>query len=327
LPTPYIPTRFLRNDADQPQPHCNATQVFGKLLGNSLNQFRDLDGSLTSLTAELTNNVIPEISGYVVSALRTPLDWCRRIWFAQGTGGDTIVLPNRFIAYVNVVFIRVLPSMPWYRFSTFRNVDGTEFERAGFVEPPETPAFQAPYNLNGDGTSVPEYTGIEDADILVDTNSRSITIPPRALILTANAAVPFSSYSFIRGALNVEIHYTFGFAPTKYLSGAPLQFDGTTGAVIPSNPTPPSPLPLGVLSDTIDWSSGMPSALTNGVARIVANRLLRQAWRGESSGLSSITVDGGSESYGSKAYGGDLDDEEEGLLTKSLPDFGINMVI
>lgn len=324
---PYIPTRFVRNDVDQPQPHCNATQVFGKLLGSSLDRFRDPDGSLTTLTAEITNNVIPEISGYVVVALRTPLDWCRRIWFASGTGNDTITLPNRFLVYVNVVFIRILPSMPWYRFSNFRNVDGTEFIRAGYVEPAENPAFQAPFNLYAEGTTVPAYTGIENADILVDTNSRSITLPPRALILTANAAVPFSSYSFIAGTLNVEIHYTFGFAPTSYLSGAPLVFDPTSGAVIPTNPSPPNPLPFAVLADTIDWSSGMPKNLTNGVARIVANRILRQQWRGRSDGFSSINVDGASESYGNAAYGGDLDNEEAALLTKGLPDYGINVVI
>jgi hypothetical protein len=316
----------VRYDTDQPRNHCNARQVFGKLLGNSLAQFQDQDGSYTSLIAMLDEDLIPEISSMVVSAIRTPLDWCRRVYFASGTGDDTIVLPNRYIAGVNVVFIRILPSMPWYRFSRFRAIDGTEFNRAGFLEPPNTPAFQAPYSLETSGAT-PPYTGIEDADILVDTNARTIIIPPRALLLTANAAVPFSSYSFIPGRTNIEIHYTFGFPPTKYFSGAPLQFDPDTGAAIELNPAPPNPLPQGVLIDGIDWSSGMPRAVSNGVSRIVANRILRQNWRGISNGLASLSVDGGSESYGSKAYSGDLDDEEQAILSLTLPDFGIQMVI
>jgi hypothetical protein len=318
----------MRIDTDQPNAHCSIRQVFGKLLGISLNQFRDPDGTLTSFVSMLREDLIPEVSAYVAQAMRTPYDWTRRIWFQDGSGGDSIVLPNRAIVAVNVVFIRILPSLPWYRFSRFRNIDGTEFARAGFTEPPNTPAFQAPYNL-GDSGVVPQYTGIEDADILVDTNARTIIIPPRALILTANAAVPFSSYSFIPGRQNVEIHYTFGYPPTTYESGAPLVFDETTGLVQPTNPTPPpNPYMPGTnYTDPIDYGSGIPKGLANSVARLVANRILRQNWRGISMGLASLNVDGASESYGSKPYSGDLDDDDNSIMESIISNYGISVLV
>lgn len=324
---PFVAPRLYRLDSDEPRAHCSVKQVFGKLLGINLDQFRDPDGSLTSFVEELRDNVIPEVSSFVAAELRTPYDWCRRIYFADGSGGDTMTLPNRAVAVVNVVFIRILPSLPWYRFSKFRNVDGGEFERAGYAEPPRTPAFAFPYNLGDSGTVI-DHTGIEDADILVDTNGRSITIPPRALLLTANSAVPFSSYSFVPGSMNVEIHYTFGYAPKTYESGAALTFDAVTGRVNDPNPAPPNPLALPTPPlDPVDWGSGIPRGLSNAVARLVAGRMLRQNWRGISFGLSSISVDGGSESYGSKAYSGDLDDEEKALMENVLAKYGIQSIL
>jgi hypothetical protein len=202
-------------------------------------------------------------------------------------------------------------------------VDGTEFNRAGYTEPAQNPAYViGDINLYPVITP-PYYTGVEDADILVDTRARTVIIPPRALLLAAG--LPLSNYSFIVGKANVEIHFTFGYAPTKYLSGAPLTYDPTTGVVQDPNPSPPA----GALwtPDSIDWSSGMPVGLTRNIARLAVNNILRQNWRGITYGLSSLSVDGATESYGSKPYGGDLDDNDTAVLKALQDQYGIAMVL
>jgi hypothetical protein len=315
-----IPTRFVRYDDDQPQPHCSARQVMGLLRGTSLAQFQDPDGTLTGFQADLLSDVIPEATARAVKAMRMPMDWCRMIDFQDGTGGDTMILPYKNVAYVNVIFVRILPSLPWYRFTHFRNVDGTEFNRALFVEPPPV----APYNVT-EGYQLqpvitpPYFTGIEDADILVDTRARTVTIPPRALLLAAG--LPLSNYSFVIGKSNVEMHFAFGFPPTTYQSRAPLLFD-EGGNLIAVNPTPPVGA---VLPDVVDWSSGMPVGLTRAVARLAVNTIYAQNWRGISYGLSSLSVDGASESYGSGPYGGDIEKNEEAVM-KIISSYGIQMV-
>jgi hypothetical protein len=230
------------------------------------------------------------------------------------------------IQYVNALFVRILPSLPWYRFTHFRNVDGTEFNRAGFIEPPENPA----YNIGNTNLlpviTPPFYTGIEDADILVDTRARTIIIPPRALIL--GAGLPLSNYSFIVGKMNIEAHYVFGYPPTSYASGAPLQFDSITGNLIDPNPQPPNPTDLqNPPPDPVDWSSGIPVALSRAVARLAVNTIYRQNWRSVSYGLASLTVDGASESYGSSPYGGDLDKDDEAILKGIIAQYGKAMEI
>jgi len=129
--------------------------------------------------------------------------------------------------------------------------------------------------------------------------------------------------SFIGGVLNVECHYTFGFPPTAYESGTALAYNGTTGVVIDPNPAPPGGW---IGADPIDWSSGMPLGLKTSVARLAANRILRQVWRGVSNGLSSVSVDGASESYGSKAFGGDLDDEDKTIMNGIVAQYGISFL-
>jgi hypothetical protein len=317
-PINTIPTRFYRFESDQPANHTSPQMVLARLKGikSVQSMFGDADGSFTSLTEDLRLNIIPEVTAEVVKTMRAPYDWCNMIHFDSGNQSDSFSLPVRNIQFVNVLFVRILPSLPWYRFSRFRNVDGTEFNRAGYVEPPQIPAFQTPFNLSQQLIAPPIVTAIEDADILVDTRARTLRIPPRALILAAG--LPLSNYSFIGGVLNVECHFVFGFPPITYESGTALVYDGTSGLV--KNPNPENP------EDPIDWSSGMPQGLRMPIARIAANRILRQTWRGVSGGMASISVDGASESYGGKAFGGDLDDEDERLLKDIVSKYGISFL-
>jgi hypothetical protein len=317
-----IPPRFYRFDDDQPQPHTSPSQVMGLLRGVDLSQFQDPDGTLTGFTSDLMTQVIPEATARVVKALRAPMDFCRIIEFVDGTGTDTITLAMKNINYVNVLFVRILPSLPWYRFTHFRNVDGTEFNRAGYVEPAENPAYVTGQNNLLPVITPPYFTGVEDADILVDTRARTVIIPPRALLLAAG--LPLSNYSFVVGKMNVEIHYQFGYPPTSYLSGMPLTYDPTTGIVQDPNPNPPDGF---VGTDNIDWSSGMPTGITRATARLAANTIFRQNWRAVSYGLASLTVDGASESYGSGPYGGDIDKDDENILKGVVAQYAINMVI
>jgi hypothetical protein len=311
---------------ETPLPHTNAQQVFAELRGVSLDRFRDSDGTLTSFTQELNEIFIPEATGDAVRRMRTNYDMSREIWFFDGTQAQSLVLPRREIMFVNMAILRILPSQIWYRFSRFRNVDGSEFLRNAavnpgqFEEPVETPPSSTlpPYTSNDPIPIQPTFTGIEDADLFVDTRSRTVIIPPR--VLAATVATPFYNYTFFRGQKNIEIHYAYGYMPTKYLDGQALVFDPITGNVVPQSPDLGNELPGNA---GIDWSSGMPIALTRAVARIAAARVLQRLGRAISQGLSSISVDGASESYNPKAFGAD---ELEERAFKALVPFEIIML-
>ena len=318
FPPPVIPARFVRLDDDQPRAHCSVRQVLGLMRGGTfLDRMRDPDGTLATFTEEIRRDVIPEVSSRAVKLTRLPFDWCRAIEFDDGSGGNKLGLTYRNVAFVNALFVRILPSMQWYRFTRFRNTDGSEFNRvASFVEPPPV----APYRPGTGGTTTPVLfvgmeTGVEDAEIYVDTAAGILTLPPRALMLSSG--FPLASFSFMGGNSNIEVHYTFGYAPTSYESGAPLAFDATTGALADPNPAiiPPAP------PDPVDWSSGIPAGLSRAVARLATIDVLRMYWRGLSMGFGSISVDGASESYGGAPFGGDLDREEE-AVTKIITSFG-----
>lgn len=326
-----IPSRFIRLGVqEQPKNHCGLQQVMDELFGIALDQFVDADGTYTTLNRILQQRVIPEVSGQVVQALQTPFDWCRAVHFVDGPGTPRIVLPYKNIAWVNLCFLRVLPSLPWYRFYRFRNVDGTEFQRINGVEPPETLPETLPPNVlansivagSPDVIRTVQYTGIEDADMLVDTQRRTIVIPPRVLI--AGVQFPIWTYTFLPAPLNVETHFTFGFAPTSYENGNPLAYDPTSGYVLPVDPT--AETETDVMSQ-INWASGMPTGLSQAVARLVTNRILRRRWRITSNGLSGIGVDGASESYGGGPYGQDLDNEDQQIMNTLIAQYGEVMVI
>lgn len=326
---PVIPSRFVRlGDQDQPRNHCGLRQIQAALKGVSLAEFADDTGTLDSFYEEMRTEFIPEKTGDAVSDMRTTADWCHAVHFVDGSSTPDLVLPTRFLAYVNVCFLRVLPSLPWYRFVRFRNIDGTEFYRIGGVEPPQdrpmqVPPFTGPYNSGITAASVDistvQYTGIEDADLMVDTKRRTIRIPPRVLI--AGVQFPIWTYTFLPATANVEVHYVSGFAPTRYEDGTPLQYNSQTGYVYDPKPVA-NPGPF----DYVDWSSGMPRAISMSVARLVANKILRMKWRAISNGLASINVDGASESYGGTAYGGDLDKEDE-QLRATLAKYGVQVVV
>lgn len=323
---PVVPTRFVRlGTQEQPANHCGLQQVQDELFGQNLDQFRDADGTLTSLNRIIAQRIIPEVSAQVIQALNTPFDWCRHIFFVDGPGSKQIVLPFRNIAWVNVCFLRVLPSLPWYRFVRFRAVDGTEFARIGLTEPPPPRPESIPPNVlipPSAQIKTVQYTGIEDADMLVDTQRRMIVIPPRVLI--AGVYFPIWTYTFLPGTMNVEVHFTFGFAPTQYENGNALQFDPQTGIVLSYDPAASNPQdPMAA----INWASGMPTGLTNGIARLVVNRVLRRKWRSQSDGLSSIGVDGASESYGGGPYSGDLEREDQLIMQDLIAKYGIQMIV
>ena len=210
----------------------------------------------------------------------------------------------------------------WYRFVRIRNIDGSEFAAIGGIEPPPT----APENtLPAGDSNTPYYsptiqTGAEDADLFYDPRRRSLIIPPR--VLAANVATPFWDFNFMTGTANVEVHFAYGYAPTHYTDGQALQFNPVTGELYPLSAA------IGDGSDVpggapVDWSSGMPADLTKAVARLAYADLLRRLARGISGGLSSMSVDGASENYDSKAM--DADGEEERAIAALQP-FTIRML-
>lgn len=316
--TPIIP---LNGSFKNPLPHCNVSQVKSLLLGQRsvLDQFRDDDGSLDPFWKSIETIFIPEATRKAVGIMRTNYDFTKEVWFFDGNGSDSIVLPRREIVYVNAVYLRVIPSLQWYRFVRPRKVDGSEFAAIGGIEPPPpAPESIPPGPITPQIVQQPSFTGIEDADLLVDPRRRMIKIPPR--ILYANMATPLWNYNFITGPLNVEVHFAYGFAPTAYTDGQPLKFDPDTG-VMQLTSDAATDLPGGA---PVDWSSGMPPDLTMAVARFVYADILRRAWRGISGGLASQNVDGASESYGNSPFGGSADTEEAAAI-KALQPWTIRM--
>lgn len=322
-PLPVIPTREHRSDSWQVRPYCSVAQVMAALRGQDLSIFRGPDGSLTDWQNELLEFIIPEASQIVAQAMRTPMDWCRVIWFFDGPSGFELTLPYRHIYDVNLAYMRVLPSLPFYAFQRIRNTDGSEFQRILGVEPgPQKPMFIPPVPIVAQYSPALIYTGVEDADLFVDTRSRTLRIPPRVLV--AGVGLPLANFDFIPGILNIEVHFRCGFPPTKYVDGSPLQYDPNSGQVY--DPKPGSgtarfaPIP-------IDWSSGMPAGFSMRVARIVANLVLRTKWRANSQGVSSISVDGASESYGGGPFNGDLDAETKSILDSLVGEYGVSIEI
>lgn len=258
---------------------------------------------------------IPAITDQIVRYLRTPLDYCLYREFQDGTGTFEMTLRYRNIICVLACYLRIIPSNLWYVFNRIRNVDGSEFTRLqaiypSVLEPGRTPPETIPPNVIAAALSVQTqtvYTGIEDADLLVNPRTRTMAVPPR--VLYAGVSTPLWNYTFHQGVQNVETHYLFGFPPIAYEDGSPLQFDATTGNLIDPKPGGGS-----VQASPVDWSSGMPRDVPYAVATITANRLLARNWKDISGGLSSISVDGGSESYGSAPYGGALSAEDKEVL-------------
>jgi hypothetical protein len=315
-----------RGSYAKPFNHCSVRQVKSLLRGIDLSAFNDDDGTLDEFWQEVEENYIPDATKRAVGSMRTNYDWSKEVWFFEGTNTQNLTLPRREIRYVNAVFLRILPSLLWYRFTNIRNADGTEFARIGGIEPPPSAPEKLPPDLQGlaslaqyDGSvKTVQYTGMEDADLLVDTRSRTLTIPPRVLYATINT--PMYNWTFFQGDLNVEVHFAYGFPPIAYSDGQLLSFD-TNGNVLETSPAT-GDKPGGA---SIDWSSAMPRALSMAVARITAADILRRVWRSNTQGSSSLSIDGGSESFGSSAFGGDADREEERGF-KALEPFAIRML-
>jgi len=326
--TPIIPYRKIVS-GQPPQNHAGVRQVHRVLGKRFVDANRDPDGSTTTLDADLREIFIPEATADAVNVMRTPWDWCLMRETQDGTGTYELVVKYRNIQNVLAVFLRILPSNLWYFFHTIRKTDGSEFDNSGLIEPPPTKPETFPPDVIAAALTTqntPEYSGIEDADLLVDPYSRTLSIPPR--VLYAGVSTPLWNYTFHIGVQNVEVHYTFGFKPTKYEDGTPLQFNPVSGVVYDPSPGGVAPDGTELPPSGIDWSSGMPPGLSITVAQLAAIRLLRRGWRADSGGFSSITVDGGSESYGNAPFGGDLDKQEQAILSKlGRPPYGLGMIV
>jgi len=325
LPLPVypqtIPARKVLTEEDA-RPHCNVRQVKALLLGADLDKFRDCNGALDTFDW-LLSQYIAEATGIVVKILRSPYDWCFVAQFIDGSGTNKITLPYKNIRDVTTVYIRVLPSSVWYHFAHPRRIDGTEQFAIGGQEPLPGPPERFPVNVAALAAQDvgPIYpTGVEDADLLVDTRRQTLIIPPR--VLYAGLSIALWNYTWVPGDANIEVHYTFGFPPTSYVDGKPLQFDAATGIVKDPSPTNSD----GSGGSPIDWSSGIPTGISLTVAKLVANHVRRQRWYGLTDGLSSLSVDGASESYGGSPYGGALDTEDEACM-KALEKYSRQMVL
>lgn len=154
-------------------------------------------------------------------ALKQEIDqYCRQNFdkttvteFIDGSGTDRIVLQRRPIRQVFNCILRVIPSISWYSFARWRNVNvidsqGITIAQQGGPEPHTgkyPPYSPGDYNWE---------TTIEKADLMVDCSNGIIVIPPRILYLEMQA-IPFWNYTFLRGNKNIEISYEYGYDLTN----------------------------------------------------------------------------------------------------------------
>ena len=273
--------------------YCTTDDVKAKLLG--------LDVS------DIPNTLLQHLDDQYISWAQRDVDsFCSQNFdattveeFYNGTGSSILVLNHRPIREVLDVTLYLIPSAQWYQFKRpfyvqTTNSLGIKVARQGGVEPKNAALTDATIPIDNPYIFAPGLGfANEDAspstqtadfinndhqygrsDLFINTTLGTITIPPRILFLEGQA-VPFFTYTFLRGIQNVRIRYTFGYSdPSKS-------------------------------DDLIDSASGnLPPEITEATASLAAAYILKDKGLFMSSGATSVTIDGVSKNYGELPYAG-----------------------
>ena len=255
--------------------YCTLSDVQGELLG------LDISDLPTTLTDRINNDFIPLAKREVDSYCRENFDATRVREFYNGNNLPTLPLRHSPIRQVDVVTIRIVPSLKWFFFRRWFYIkntrqDGTVVSVSGGVEPVSSttvPIFETPYTYPT-GTGLTPEVGIgntatlinttaqyERSDLHIDAANGILIIPPRVLFIESQG-VPFWNYTWIMGQRNIEVDYTYG-----YKDQASLPFE-----------------------------------IRKATAKLVAVKILQIKAMWISSGTKSISQDGVSKSFGEGAY-------------------------
>jgi hypothetical protein len=254
--------------------YCDITDVNGELLG------LDVSDLPATLVDRINNDYIPFAKREVDSYVGESFDLKRVREFYNGNNMPTLPLRHKPIHQVDVVTLRIVPSMKWFQFRRWFYIkntahDGTVVTLSGGVEPVGTffPKYETPYLYP---TSQSEFTPTsatpnvsfsdttaqyEASDLHVDSANGVLVIPPRVLFIESQG-VPFWNYTWVMGQRNIEVVYSYGY---KNLASLPFE-------------------------------------LRKATAKLVAAKVLQQKGLWASAGAKSISEDGVSKSFGEGAY-------------------------
>lgn len=200
--------------------YCSWDDVRACLLGLDIGDIPD------SLQTRINTLHIPSLKTEIDQYCRQNFDKTVITEFLNGSTTDKMVLNRRPIRNLFYCVLRVIPSISWYTFRRWRNINvidsiGTVVAYQGGPEPANENV-QPPYpGMSGysgqSGFSGSGYTWestIEKADLFVDSANGILTIPPRILYLEMQA-IPFWNYTFLKGNDNVEVQYEYGYDLTN----------------------------------------------------------------------------------------------------------------
>jgi hypothetical protein len=188
--------------------YCTWDDVKACLLG------LDVADMPTSLQTRIETVSIPALKQEIDTYCRQNFDETSVTMFFDGSGTDKIILPRRPIKTITNCILRVIPSVSWYTFKRWRQINvidsqGITVAQQGGPEP--IGSASPPYS---DGDYVWE-SDITKADLFVDCSNGILTIPPRILYLEMQA-IPFWNYTWLRGNASIEVSFTYGYASGNY---------------------------------------------------------------------------------------------------------------
>ena len=213
--------------------YCTLNDVQGELLG------LDISDLPTTLIDRINNDYIPFNKREIDSYVSENFDLTRVREFYDGNNLPTLTLRHKPIHQIDMVTIRIVPSLKWFFFQRWFYIktvahDGTVVALDGGVQP-VTPPFQAKYETpysypigtgltpevaHGNTATFSNATSVYEAsDLHVDAVNAVLIIPPRVLFIEAQG-VPFWNYTWLMGQRNIEVGYYYGY---KDFNSLPLE--------------------------------------------------------------------------------------------------------
>jgi len=245
-----------------PNFYCSWDDIKAILLGLDVGDIPD------TIDNRVSEQYIPMIKHEIDGYCRTNFNETTLVEFLDGSKTEKIVLTRRPIIEIQKCVLRVIPSISWYTFKRWRNVNviDSEGNTVAVQGGPEPIGNAQPPYTGGEGVDYNWDPEIDKADLFVDCANGFLVIPPRILYLEMQA-IPFWNYTFLQGNKNVEIGYTYGYTETNF-----------------------------------------PWDLRMAAARLVAIQiLLVKGLSVAGAGASSISLDGVSRSLGTTAYAGTME--------------------
>ena len=194
-----------------PDFYCSWDDIKAVLLGLDVGDIPD------SLESRVIQHYVPMVKHEIDGYCRQNFNLTEITEFLDGSRTETIVLKRRPIISLQQCVLRVIPSISWYTFKRWRNVNVIDSEGnvVAVQGGPEPIGNAQPPYTGGEGVDYNWDPEIDKADLFVDCVNGFLVIPPRILYLEMQA-IPFWNYTFLQGNKNVELSYTYGYTETNF---------------------------------------------------------------------------------------------------------------